>query len=278
MSGPWGLPNLIEPDGNGHIPPQSYLRPWPVVLLKEEGKHATSEDDEWETDLLLELVSHDLINKQQAALGYLELLMESKGLSKGDRAVLGRTMEILEQTARLMLQARTAMVQRERGEYRPVMVPLDRSLNAAVRSVQGAFTQGRLRIETSGLDGGPQVMADAMLPEMLTQLIMLLSDRAPPDRECTLRIRVEDRGEGTALSISSEGFALNPMVIDALTGGRPPLGRSSEVATVTMVRQLLRQYGATASMEDSPPGDVGSHLVIELPNGETSDAVDNDSR
>ncbi len=248
-----------------------------MVLLKEEGKHTTSEDDEWETDLLLELVSHDLINKQQAALGYLELLMASEGLSKGDRAVLTRTVEILEQTARLMLQARTAMVQRERGEYRPVMVPLDRSLTAAVRSVQGAFTQGRLRIETSGLEGGPQVLADAMLPEMLTQLIMLLSDRAPPDRDCTLRIRAEDRGERTALSISSEGFPLNPMVIDALTGGRPPLGRSSEVATVTMVRQLLRQYGATAKMEESPPGDVGSHLVIELPNGEATDAVDNDS-
>jgi len=238
-----------------------------VVFLTDEGQCTATDDDEWEADRLLEMVSHDLLNQQQAALGFLELLESSDGLSEGEQALVGRTIEVLEHTARLLLQVRTIVVQRERGEFNPFRVPLDRSLTSAARSVQGAFSKGRLRITVAGVEGGPHVMADAMLTEMLAQLLMLLSDSASPDRECTLRVRVEDRGTCTALRMSSEGFALNPMVIAALTGDREPLGHASEVAAVTLVRHLLRQYGATARMEDAPPGEVGAHLVIDIPNG-----------
>ena len=249
-----------------------------MVFLTDEGQCTTTDDGEWEADRLLEMVSHDLLNQQQAALGLMELLESSEGLSDSEQALVGRTIEVLENTARLLLQARTAMVQRDRGEYKPFLIPLDRSLTSAARSVQGAFAKGRLRIVVEGIEGNPHVMADAMFTEMLAQLLVLLTDRAPGDRECIMYVRVEPRGERTAFRMVSEGFALNPMVIDALTGGREPLGRNSEVIAIALVRHLLGQYGGTVKMEDAPPGDVGAHLVIEIPSGEGSDAVDNDSR
>jgi hypothetical protein len=237
-----------------------------------------TDDDEWEADRLLEMVSHDLINQQQAALGFLELLVTSDGLSEGERALVGRTMEVLERTARLLLQVRTAMVSRDQGAFRPVRVPVDMAMDTAARSVQGAFSRHRVSIDLAGMEGSPHVMADGMLTEMLTQLMMLLSEGAPSDRECAMLVEVVPRGPFTALRFSSEGFALNPMVVEALTGDRQPLGRHSEVAAVRLVRHLLDQYRGKAKMEDAPPGEVGAHLVIELPNGEGSDAVDNDSR
>lgn len=246
--------------------------------MADEGRGPSQEEDEWEADRLIDLVSHDLINQQQAALGFLELLGASEGLSEGERTLVARTVEVLEHTARLLLQVRTSVVQRDRGEFRPTLVPLDRALTAAARSVRGAYARDRLSIDLAGIDGSPHVMADAILGEMLTQLLLLLSDRAPIDRECSMRVSVISQGQRTAIRISSEGFALNPMVTDALVGGRAPLGSSSEVATVTLVRHILRQYGGTARMEDAPAGEVGAHLVIELPGGEGSDAVDNDSR
>jgi hypothetical protein len=246
--------------------------------LVDEGRGPSHEDDEWEADRLIDLVSHDIINQQQAALGFLELLGASEGLSEGERTLVARTVEVLEHTARLLLQVRTSVVQRDRGEFRPALVPLDRALTAAARSVRGAYARDRLSIDLAGIEGSPHVMADAILGEMLTQLLLLLSDRAPIDRECSMRVSVISRGPHTAIRISSEGFALNPMVSDALVGGRAPLGGGSEVATVTLVRHILRQYGGTARMEDAPAGEVGAHLVIELPSGEGSDAVDNDSR
>jgi hypothetical protein len=249
-----------------------------VVALTDEGHGPAEEVDEWEADSLLDLVSHDLINQQQAALGFLELLEDSDGLTEGERDLVSRTMEVLEHTARLLLQVRTAMVQRERGGFRPVRVALDKALVTAAATAQGAFGKERLDITTLGTEGGHGVMADALLPEMLTQLMILLCGQAPMDRSCRMTVTMEPTGATTAIRFTSEGFALNPMVTESITGGRRPMGRNRDVAAIGLVRHLLRQYGATASMEDAPPGEVGADLVIQLPSGGGTDAIDNDSR
>lgn len=249
-----------------------------VVVLTEERELVDTDDDEWEADRLLDLVSHDLINQQQAALGFLELLGSSEGLSESEQALVVRTMEVLERTGRLALQVRSAMVDRERGEYRPIRIPVGKPLATAARSVQGAFARDRLTIDVEGTDEDITVLADVMLGEMLTQLMLLLSERAPVDRGCKMLVDVEPRGTLTRLRFSSEGFPLNPMVIEALVGDRRPLGRTSEVGTVLLVRHLLRQYGGRARTVEAPAGEVGAHLVIEIPSGGPSDAIDNDSR
>jgi hypothetical protein len=247
-------------------------------VLRKEAERTDTGDDEWEADRLLELVSHDLINQQQAALGFLELLGTSEGLSEGDHALVSRTVEVLERTGRLALQVRSAMVDRERVEFRPRRIPVGKPLKSASHAVRGAFALDRLSIEVEVPEDDVTVLADAMLAEMLTQLLLLLSERAPPDRRCSMRARVEPMGPWVALRFSSEGFPLNPMVIDTLVGDRRPLGGASDVGTVTLVRHLLRQYGGKARTEAAPAGEAGAHLVIELPSGGSSDAVDNDSR
>ena len=246
-------------------------------LDEEEGEQGDAPPG-WELDELLGMVSHDLLNQQQAALGFLELLEGSEGLSDGERAMVIRTMEVLEQTARTVLHVRATMVQRERGRSRPHRVSLARALEISSRSVRGAFSKDRLTIEVLGVDRSPEVLADGMLGEMLTQLLLLLAEDAPIDRECSLRVQVEEEGRTTALRFLSQGFALNPLVTDALVGGRQPSGRSSRMAALHLVRDLVGQYGGTASMEPAPPGQVGAHLVIRLPQVEGADAVGDDSR
>lgn len=233
---------------------------------------------EWELDELLGMVSHDLLNQQQAALGFLELLVASEGLAEGERAMVTRTMEVLERTARTVLHVRATLVQRERGTFRPQPVSLARALETSSRSVRGAFSRDRLSVDVVGVDRSPEVLADGMLGEMLTQLLLLLAEDAPIDRMCTLRVQVEEEGRATALRFSSQGFALNPLVTDALVGGREPAGRSSRMAALHLIRDLLGQYGGAARMEPAPPGEVGAHLLIRLPQGEGADAFGDDSR
>jgi hypothetical protein len=218
------------------------------------------------------------MNQQQAAMGFLELLGSSDDLSSDEMALVDRAIEALERTGRLVLQVRTAMVDRDLGQLMPARIPVTRPLLSASRAVEGAFARDRLTIETEGVDDQATVMADVLLVEMLTQLMLLLSDRAPAGGECSMRVSVEPRGNVTALRFSSSGFPLNPMVIDALVTDRRPLGVESEVGTAKLVRHLLQRYRGTARTEDAPAGEVGAHLVIELPSGEASDAVGDDSR
>ncbi len=246
--------------------------------VADEDQDNGSADGAWEPYDLLELVSHDLINQQQAALGFLELLEGAPGLSDGERALVSRTVEVLEHTARLILQVKASLVQRECGEFRPVRVSLDRALSTSCRTIEGVFAGNRLEVKAQDLGGGHEVMADGMLTDMLTQMMLMLVEPAPPGRSCQLVVEVEPSEGATSLRFHSEGFALNPMVTDALTGGRSPQGRTGDAATVALVRHLLWRYGGRARMEQAPPGGVGAHLVIEIPSGRVADAVDNDSR
>ena len=248
-----------------------------VDSVGSEQRESDATEEVWEPDDLMELVSHDLINQQQAAMGFLELLEGSKGLSEGERVLVTRTVEALEHTARLILQVRASLVQREWGEYRPARVSLDRAIAASCRIVQGAFARDRLDVELRGLGGSTEVMADGMLSDMLTQLMVMLTEPALPDRPCKLMVRVEPKGEFTTVRFMSEGFALNPMVTDALIGGRDPQGRTRDAATIALVRRMLMRYGGRARLEPAPPGGVGAHLVIQLSKGSDTDAVDNDS-
>jgi hypothetical protein len=248
-----------------------------VEPLAEEERYSGGADEAWEPDDLLELISHDLINQQQAALGFMELLEGAPGLSDGERVLVDRTVEALEQTARLILQVKASLVQREWGDYRPTRVSLDRALTASCRTVQGVFASDRLSVQARGLGSGLEVLADGMLTEMLTQIMLLLVEPAPPGRPCRLTVDVRPSRESITMMFQSEGFALPPMVTDALTGGRGPQGRTRDAATVALVRQMLVRYGGRARMEKAPPGGVGAHLVIEMPSGGVADAVDNDS-
>ena len=248
-----------------------------VESLNKDLKEKEVTEEVWEPDDLIELVSHDLINQQQAAMGFLELLGDSKGLSEGERVLVTRTVEAMEHTARLILQVRASLVQREWEEYRPAMVSLNRAVVASCRSLQGAFSRDRLIVELSGLGGNTEVMADAMLADMLTQLMVMLAEPAPLDRPCKLMVKIEPKAESNAVRFGSEGFALNPMVTDSLIRGRDPHGRTRDAATIALVRRMLTRYGGRACMEPAPPGGVGAFLVIELRKGSDTDAVDNDS-
>ena len=246
--------------------------------MAQRDSKAGSDEREWEADDLLEMVSHDLLNQQQAAMGFLELLEGSSGLTEGERTLVDRTVEALEEMARLFLQVRMSLVQREWGEYRPARVSLDRALAVSCRTVQAAFARDRVAVEPRGLGTNAEVAADGMLVDMLTQVMMALATPAPVDRRCRLVAEVEALGPSTTLRFSSEGFALNPMVTDTLAGGRAPPGRTRDAAAISLTGRMLARYGGSAAMEKAPPGGVGALLVIRLPTWMEDDAVDNDSR
>jgi hypothetical protein len=213
---------------------------------------------------LMDMLSHDLTNHQQAALGFLELLDRSESLGDADRRLISRTVESLGHSARLLLQVRALLAKAEQASVRPSAVNLDLVAESARRAVEGVFFTHRICFETEGLAAVPRVRADALLTEALTQLLVLLAEGAPPDRDCLMRMAASSSGERVLLSLTSEGFALDPRVTDALTQERAMVGRCRESESVSLVRELLDHYGALARLEPVPNA-VGSQLVIDMP-------------
>lgn len=213
---------------------------------------------------LMDMLSHDLANHQQAALGFLELLERSEALCDTEKRLVARTVESLGHSARLLLQVRALLAKAEQATAKPAPVKLDRAVEAAKRAVEGVFFTHRLAISTEGLAAAPTVRADALLTEALTQLLVMLVEGAPPDRDCHLHLEGSQEGDRVLLRLSSEGFALDPRVTDALTATRSQPGRTRAASSVSLVRELLGHYGASARLERMP-GSVGSRLVIDMP-------------
>lgn len=213
---------------------------------------------------LMDMLSHDLANHQQAALGFLELLGRSEALCDTEKRLISRTVESLGHSARLLLQVRALLAKSEQATAKPTPVKLDRALEGARSAVEGVFFTHHITITSEGLSAAPTVRADALLTEALTQLLVLLMEGAPPDRECHLHMDASDAGGRVLLSLSSEGFALDPRVTDALTATRSQPGRTRAASSVSLVRELLGHYGASARLERMP-GSVGSRLVIDMP-------------
>jgi len=213
---------------------------------------------------LMDMLSHDLTNHQQAALGFLELLDRSPNLGDAERRLIGRTVESLGQSARLLLQVRALLAQRVMTTAKPAGVSLERAAEAARKAVEGVFFTHHLTIDTADVKGAPRVRADGLLPEVLTQLLVLLADCAPADRECGLRIGASQAKGRVRLSLASDGFALDPLITEELSSTRSPPTRTRASASVSMVRDTLTRYGASARLEKAPQGTVGAVLVIDM--------------
>ena len=235
-----------------------------MAILADEGARGGTGDPGMGAMRLMDMLSHDLTNHQQAALGFLELLGRSTNLGEGDRRLIDRTVESLGQSARLLLQVRALLAQREMASAKPAGVSLERAAEAARKAVEGVFFTHNLTIDTSDVKGAPRVRADGLLPEVLTQLLVLLSDSAPADRECGLRIGASQVNDRVQLSLASDGFALDPLVTEELTSTRSPPTRTRASASVALVRDVLTRYGARARLERAPKGSVGSVLIIDM--------------
>jgi hypothetical protein len=206
----------------------------------------------------MDMLSHDLTNHQQAALGFLELLERSEHLGDSERRLISRTVESLGHSARLLLQVRALLAKAEQATVKPSAVKLDLVAESARRAVEGVFFTHRISFETDGLSAVPRIRADS-----------LLTEGAPADRDCLLRMQATSSGERVLLSLTSEGFALDPRVTDGLTQERAKVGRSRASESLSLVRELLDHYGATSRLEPVPNA-VGAQLVIDMPAWEGS--------
>lgn len=235
-----------------------------MAIVADEGARGETGDPGMGAMRLMDMLSHDLTNHQQAALGFLELLGRSTNLGEGDRRLIDRTVESLGQSARLLLQVRALLAQREMASAKPAGVSLERAAEAARKAVEGVFFTHHLTIDTSDVKGAPRVRADGLLPEVLTQLLVLLSDSAPADRKCGLRIGASQVNGRVQLSLASDGFALDPLVTEELTSTRSPPTRTRASTSVALVRDVLTRYGARARLERAPKGSVGAVLIIDM--------------
>jgi PAS domain S-box-containing protein len=218
-------------------------------------------------ELYLDLMGHDIINMNQAMMGYLEMAHELLDL-KGHEELIERPLEILKHSSRLIASVKKLELAQS-GKYPLRAVDLSRLIKE-VADEYSKVPDRDVRINYPLIEGR-SVQANDFLKDVFGNLVdnAIRHSEGPLDVNITVepvreggrmyyRVSVADNGPGISDDMKREIFR----IVDVATGtpGRRGLG-------LFMVRTLVRSYGGRAWVEDRVPGDYrkGSRFVVLLP-------------
>ena len=187
-----------------------------------------------EVGVLMDLLSHDILNNNQATLSYLELIHSSE--------VDRRTKEFAEKaasqlrTSSVLLDGVRRFVSSSRGGRIPTSpVDLRETLADVGREVSSLFPHKKVTVDLSGVAAGTRVIGANCVSDLFTNLIMNLVQLDPAQRvRVEVKVRPARRKAGTEVrvEVSSPNAVLPQGVGDDLFAHASP-GDTSKMARVS---------------------------------------------
>ncbi len=244
-----------------------------------ENKRAEAElkEAKQQAELYLDLMSHDISNMHQIAMGQLELaneiIGEEGGLKIEEKELLEMPLEILNRSARLIENVRNLQKLRK-GEFKEECIDLNDLLSNIVKEYEFMVPSHAIGFR----DNGPRyVMANKLLRDVFSNLvgnaikhskvnginINLKLENASENGKNYYKVSVEDDGPGIPDDLKDKVF--NRLQRGQTKSRGLGLG-------LYLVKSLVDSYHGKVWVEDRVEGDYtkGSRFVVLLPAMEDS--------
>ncbi len=220
----------------------------------------------------LDLMTHDLSNFNQGALGYLELFEMS---TDAPRERLDRfhdnALKQIQNCARLIENVKLLSIIRDTREP---MGPVDgvRALHDAMQRVVVSWTKKHVEMRLVPTTTQTMVVADVWLEYLFYHLVDNAARFTPGDRvEVTTSVGEKPGGRSLIFRISDRGKGILPpdraAILDRITSRRRDPAAYRSGVGLFIVKTIGDRYGAKLWIEDRVPGDpaMGSVFCVELP-------------
>ncbi|HMK46406.1 MAG TPA: PAS domain S-box protein [Methanocella sp.] len=221
-----------------------------------------------QADLYLDLLSHDIRNLAQIALGYIELAIESDNLEE-TKELLVKPRETMEDAARIIDNVRKLQTTKKvLEELEPVDIC---DILSALKDLYSS-TEGR-QVDIT-MDASPDcvAMANELVNDVFTNLITNSIKHSDPEKplEITLRVdRVRETGQDyLMISIEDNGPGIPDRFKDKLfvrfqRGDTKAHGKG---LGLYLAKTLIESFGGKIWVEDRIPGEYtkGVRFVIVL--------------
>jgi PAS domain S-box-containing protein len=241
-----------------------------VVLAVSEYllRQAAPRQGEHETELLLDLVCHDINNMNQTQLGYLEFAMGSMDPGNPAYGYLEKCLAMVIGSSGLLRNVQK-LQQIDTGARTLEKIDLGSVLAEAIR--QSSNGRSRDLLINFTLDFECQVMANALLKDAFLNVLgnAIKHNTRPPVIDVCVK-KVTDGGKGLCLVIIDDN---GPGIPDEMKrrlfnrferGVTPASGKG---LGLYLVRKLIEGYAGRVWVEDRVAGDhcQGSRFIIALP-------------
>lgn len=233
---------------------------------------AAAKDARSDADFYLDLVTHDLSNFNQGALGYLELIELNRDatpekISRFEASALRQ----IRNSARLIENVKLLSVIRESREP---LAPTEAlyALHDAIDHVVTSYSDKDVEVRLVPTTPAHMVRADLWLRDLFEHLL----DNAvkfTPTKRVEVAVSVAETADQRALTFRiadhGRGIPLHErgVILDRLASRKGDYSAYRSGIGLFIVKTIADRYGARLSIEDRVPGepDKGAVFVLEIP-------------
>jgi len=244
-------------------------KPHDIIFRSLKERERELEDARSQAELYVDLMSHDINNMNQAGMGYLELALESGGMSESTKALLTRALESLENSSRLI-----SNVRKLQGAQMTTLEPVDlgSTLEDVASSYAGAMA-GKATIRYQK-PSGYVVMANGLLRDVFSNLLdnAIKHSEGPVEIDIGIKKVVDGRKSYYQVSVEDNGPGIpdeqKARLFQRLHRGNTKVKGSG--LGLYLVKTIIDYFNGQARVEDRVPGDYtkGSRFVVTLPAAE----------
>jgi signal transduction histidine kinase len=233
---------------------------------------AAAQEARSDADFYLDLVTHDLSNFNQGALGYLELLELDRDAPADRRARFeANALRQIKNSARLIENVKLLSIIRE---SRDPIGPTDAlfALHDAIDHVVSVTTEKEVEVRLVPTTPAHNVRADAWLRDLFVHLL----DNAvkfTPGKRVEVAVSVAENSDQRSLvfRIADHGRGITPdertIILDRLASRKQDYSAYRSGIGLFIVKTIADRYGAKLAIEDRVPGepDQGCVFSLEIP-------------
>ena len=245
------------------------------VAVKEDITERKRMEDELReakerAELYLDLMSHDINNINQIAMGYLEIANETLALDVEEKELVSKPLEALNNSTALIANVRKLQNIME-GRYKSDIIDL-KDLMAGMKENHWVSNGRRVSIHLEA-DDDCHVMANGLIHDIFSNLIGNAIKHSPDDRPLDINIKLDRLNDSGAdycrVAVEDNG----PGIPDSLKGrlfnrfARGDSKAQGKGLGLYIVRSLIEDYHGQVWIEDRVPGDhtQGARFVVMLP-------------
>ncbi|MHA1613985.1 MAG: PAS domain S-box protein [Candidatus Thorarchaeota archaeon] len=234
--------------------------------VKAEEQH---EEARARAEFFNDLMAHDINNMHQGIMASLELIMEDEGLPERLRNIADRALMQVNRSVSLISNVKKfSMINQENIQLEKTDIA--ETLIVSIETVKQSFPNRKISVKTNVSMGKYCIMANEFLQDVFYNLLHnAVKVTTTKDVEIEVKVNLDQDGEYLRMDFVDWGTGMDDrMKKTVLTSLGERVQRISGVG-LTLVKQIVDQYGGKISIEDRVPGDYtqGARFVVQLPFG-----------
>ncbi len=220
-----------------------------------------------QAELYLDLMGHDINNMNQIGIGFLEMALDTLKLDDGEKQMISKPLEALENSSRLISNVRKLQRARQGGlvlhemdigETLSQLIPhYSRMAGRDIKINYDASQECRVLANDLLSDVFSNIIGNAVKHSSGALTIDICLKKAPVNGKPHCVVSIEDNGPGIPDDVKSQLF----------TGQRSHKVVTGSGLGLYLVKALVEGYCGTVKAEDRVAGDrsKGSRFVVAIP-------------